>query len=107
MERRQHPRVILRAWAQCLAGKRSFLCAARDISLGGMLLEAHLHAPPAPGEPLAITLVGLSELPLACEVVRIADDGAFAVRYVDLPAASREDVQRIVDAAAESRLHRE
>jgi hypothetical protein len=107
MERREHPRFLplrLMATARCLTGSATYLCTTRDVSLGGMLLETPNRPLPAAGDLLEINLLRHGDLPLECEVTRVGDDGAIAVRYLSLTAASRALVQSIVETA-ERALH--
>jgi hypothetical protein len=70
------------------------------MSLGGLLLDTPHRPLPAQGDLLEITFVGHDDVPLECEVLRIAGDGAIEVRYLNLTAGSRMLVQRVVAAHA-------
>jgi c-di-GMP-binding flagellar brake protein YcgR len=109
MDRRKHPRIPYGAWIEDLTREGSIqFFLAKDLSLGGILLEAAAPAPDV-GHMVHLRLVVENEsrvMAVDGQVVRHAppQDGrtAFAVRFMNLDDARQAFIDEIIKECAQA-----
>jgi type IV pilus assembly protein PilZ len=97
-EKREHPRTPFDAAITCEVGGQSFNALAKDISLGGMYIEA---APvPAFGAKMQVIcrLPGMSEDSSLPAVVRWVKPGGFGIQFGLLGARETHAITSLLSA---------
>jgi uncharacterized protein (TIGR02266 family) len=95
-DRRAHPRLSIAVAVDFTSGHNFYSARIRDISVGGLFIEAEAMLPI--GTRLVVDLTFLKKhLRVDCEVMWALSDGdrpvGVGVRFLDLPAAARKSIE--------------